>query len=321
MKKIIAFILLFLFCIDIQAQQDVNTTFATQMNDIFAPLDKTKVPNGILLDYGMEFANLRAFNGILTDSTYINAGNLKQLYNTLLSSRISNTAPAMVSPNIFENNWNINRTAGVISLCGLYYKYAQIVNNATTTNKLTYSNNKFYDKTINGLWQNPYQELQTFAMTPAIEQYDQLSFQIIIPTLLFYTNNNTDIASIAIDFDNGLGYQTVVRDLALTVSYTVTGLKNWKYKLSLNNGTILYSQSKFRIGGNTGTFVDFPLPPKPVCELCRTNITATTSTAKQLYGQTITATKDFLGVYGHVKITIDYSGDPNQSISTMHYIL
>ncbi len=313
MKKITVYLFLFLFSVCIHAQQDVNTSFATQMNDMFGSLDKTKVPNGILLDYGMEFANVPAFNGTLTDSTYTNAANLKQLYNTLLSSRITNTTPAMVTPDVFENNWNNNRTAGVISLCGLYYKYAQIAYNATVNNKLTYSNNQFYDKTINGVWQNPYQELQTFAMTPAIEQYDQLSFQVIIPTALFYTNNNSGVASIAIDFDNGLGYQTVVLGQALTVTYTATGLKNWKYKLNLTNGTTLYSQSKFQIGSNTGTLIEIPLPPKPVCESCKTSVTAVTSTAKETYWKPITAIKDYDGVYGHVKITIDYAGT-DQSI-------
>jgi hypothetical protein len=284
------------------------------MNNMFGQLDKTKIPNGLLLDYGMEFANVPAFNGTLTDSTYTNAVNIKQLYNTLLSSRITNTTTTMVTPEVFENNWNSNRTAGVISLCGLYYKYSRFSYNATLNNKLTFSNNKFYDKIINGVWQNPYEELQTFAMTPAIEQYDQLSFQVIIPTALFYTNNNSGVASIAIDFDNGLGYQTVVQGQALTVTYTATGLKNWKYKLNLTNGTTLYSQSKFQIGSSTGTFVEIPLPPKPVCEMCKTSVTATTSTAKQLYGQTITATTAYLGVYGHVKITIDYAGDPNQGL-------
>ena len=34
---------------------------------------KTKIPSGILLDYGMEFTHVAAYNGVLTDSAYINA--------------------------------------------------------------------------------------------------------------------------------------------------------------------------------------------------------------------------------------------------------
>jgi len=52
-KELLLFSLL--FCVlNINAQTEINTSFATQMNDIFFDLDKTKVPHGILLDYGME---------------------------------------------------------------------------------------------------------------------------------------------------------------------------------------------------------------------------------------------------------------------------
>ncbi|MBG6110284.1 hypothetical protein H4V97_002520 [Flavobacterium sp. CG_23.5] len=70
MKKITFLLFAFLFSIFSNAQQDINTTFATQMNTVFGSLDKTKIPHGILLDYGMEFTNVPAYNGTLTDSTY-----------------------------------------------------------------------------------------------------------------------------------------------------------------------------------------------------------------------------------------------------------
>lgn len=50
-----------LFCLltigSIQAQT-VSTDYATQINPVFANLDKTKVPHKILIDYAMEFAEL-----------------------------------------------------------------------------------------------------------------------------------------------------------------------------------------------------------------------------------------------------------------------
>jgi hypothetical protein len=48
-------ILFLLVAITTTAQQEVNTTFASQMATLFSPLNKTKVPNGILLDIAMEF--------------------------------------------------------------------------------------------------------------------------------------------------------------------------------------------------------------------------------------------------------------------------
>jgi len=55
------------------AQQQINTEFKTKTLQVFQNLDKNRVPHGILLDFGMEFTNLQAFNGTLTDSTYTNS--------------------------------------------------------------------------------------------------------------------------------------------------------------------------------------------------------------------------------------------------------
>lgn len=151
MKKITALLAIFLISLSSYGQDEVNTSFASEMNTIFGQLDKTRIPHAILLDYGMEFTNVPAYNGILTDSTYSSATSLKQIYKTLLSSRITATTPDMITPTVFDTNWNSNRTEGIISLCGLYYKYSQISQNATTNNKITYTGGKFYDKVISGV--------------------------------------------------------------------------------------------------------------------------------------------------------------------------
>jgi len=65
-------IALLMFCQVTLAQQEINTSFKDEMNNIFQNLNKDKVSHGILLDFGMEFTNVKAFNGSLTDSTYVN---------------------------------------------------------------------------------------------------------------------------------------------------------------------------------------------------------------------------------------------------------
>lgn len=110
MKNILLLFIFFLVTNLTLAQQEISTTFATQTNAMFAPLDKTKVPNGILLNFGMEYTNVEAFNGTLTDSTSVDAAKLKQIYNTLFSSRIRNITTGFVDPNSYETNWKNNRT-------------------------------------------------------------------------------------------------------------------------------------------------------------------------------------------------------------------
>ena len=55
MKNLFLKFSLFLFSVGALAQQEINTTFASKMATLFSPLNKAKVPNGILLDIAMEF--------------------------------------------------------------------------------------------------------------------------------------------------------------------------------------------------------------------------------------------------------------------------
>ena len=85
---------------------EVNTSFANQINAVFSNLDKSKIPNGLLQDFAMEYSSLEAYSGTTSDSTYVHPGTLKQLYSSLLMSRIDpNTNAGFVSYQNFESNW------------------------------------------------------------------------------------------------------------------------------------------------------------------------------------------------------------------------
>lgn len=55
--------------------QTVSTTFATQINTTLSGLDKSKVSHKLLKDQAMEFAELGAYNGILTTDNIVHRGN------------------------------------------------------------------------------------------------------------------------------------------------------------------------------------------------------------------------------------------------------
>jgi hypothetical protein len=42
----------------------------------------------MLLDYAMEFTDVTAYNGVLTDTTYINANVLGDIYKTLFMAKV-----------------------------------------------------------------------------------------------------------------------------------------------------------------------------------------------------------------------------------------
>lgn len=247
MKNFSLVLILYFISLISTAQQEISTAYATVANNMFAPLDKTRIPHGILSDFGMEFANIKVYNGILNNNTVVDAPVLKNIYNTLLASRIINATTGFINPNSYESNWRTHRTVGVISVSGLYFKYSAFINDAINLNKINFVNNQFIDKFIGGVWQNPYQEFQTFAMTPAISKYEGLNFQVKIPTAIFYSNYQNLVQSIQIDFDNGLGFVIVPFNQNIDVSYATEGIKVWKYKLNLVNGTSLLSQSKIML--------------------------------------------------------------------------
>jgi len=229
------------------SQQVNNTEFKTKTLQVFQNLDKNRIPHGILLDFGMEFTNLKAFNGTLTDSTFTTSQTMSDIYKTLLMCRVrSNVTTGFITPEEYATRWYTQRTSGVLILSGQYFKYNRFADNAYPS-KLNYSNNQFSDKFIGSTWQNPYDTKLTFAIAPSVRTYKGYSFSIKMPNNLWLTNVTQTVQSIQIDANDGLGYRTTTFRQNLSVAYTTSGLKHWYYKVTLSNGQILYSHSKILI--------------------------------------------------------------------------
>uniref|UniRef100_UPI00404B779C hypothetical protein n=1 Tax=Flavobacterium sp. TaxID=239 RepID=UPI00404B779C len=76
--------LLFLLPLLTMAQINVDNRWKNAINPIFENLNKSKIPSGMLLDYAMEFTDVTAYNGVLTDSTFINTHVMGEIYKTLI---------------------------------------------------------------------------------------------------------------------------------------------------------------------------------------------------------------------------------------------
>lgn len=239
------FILFFNFT---HAQTDINTSFADRMNYIFQSLEKPRVPNGLLLDYAMEFTNLSNFNGTaLTDSNKVMTSEFYEIYNTLYLSRIHPNGFTIQNPSTFDSSWFSQRAYGKIVLAGLFYNYSKFKDDAVQNSLITVQNEQVLDRYVNGEWQNPYQTEKVFAVSPSIEFYEGKNLQVVLPSNLWQTNASGEVSNINIDFDDGQGYRTLTIGQPLTLNYTDTGSKEWKYRLQLSNGQYLYSHSRVKI--------------------------------------------------------------------------
>lgn len=174
MKRILLTFSLFLFSLMLHSQIEINTIWKNQVNPIFQNLDKSKVPNAILLDYAMEFTNVPAYNGTLTDSTYVDANILGNIYKTLFMGKVTTATTHFPTMQTIATNWTSHRRTynqteqSTMVVAGLFYQYSRIRTDALATNKITVTKNKYYDRFINSVWQNPYETLNTIAFTPAI---------------------------------------------------------------------------------------------------------------------------------------------------------
>ncbi|GLB53181.1 hypothetical protein NBRC110019_22210 [Neptunitalea chrysea] len=110
-------------------------------------------------------------------------------------------------------------------------------------NAITVSNNKLYDKYTNGVWQNPYETKTVFMMTAPILKHNYKNMNVVLPTNLWYSNQDSQVQSIAVNFNDGNGYQTLTMGQNSVVSYPSEGTYTWDYKLTLTNGQILYSHN------------------------------------------------------------------------------
>lgn len=248
---------LFFLCpfLNVSAQTETDSSFSTQMNYVFANVDKSKVPYGILRDYAMEFTNPPQFNGAaaLADSNLTTIGTLYDVYYTLLTGRIYSSATGFIKTDSISNRWDNSRQPGRITLAGLFFQYARFKDNAAN-NYITVSGGQLFDKYVGGVWQNPYQAEKAFVISPSVTQYDSLSFSILLPANLWLTNSSTIVSNINIDVNDGAGYRTLTPGTPLNISYTTTGSKEWKYRLKLTDGSYLYAHSKVWIGFyNPGT--------------------------------------------------------------------
>jgi hypothetical protein len=243
MKNYLYIFIISLVSLQVNAQQEINTDFRNQTLQVYQNLDKNRVPHGILLDFGMEFTNLRAFNGVLADSTLTTSQTLSDTYKTLLMCRVRNVNDGFISPVDYANRWYNQREEGVITLSGQYFRYSRFDDNAFP-NRINYTNNTFSDRFVNGVWQNPYQDQSMFAMAPSVSIYKGLNLKVKLPQNLMLSNYANTIQQIHIDFGDGLGFRLVNYNTQINVNYNQPNTYTWRYRLTLTNGQTIQSHSR-----------------------------------------------------------------------------
>jgi hypothetical protein len=227
------------------AYADIDTNHRTYVNQIFGLLESNRVSTGLLVDYGFDFTDPKIYNGaVLVDSTLMEQGIYADLYKTLYTSRFNSTVSSMRHPTIHDSLCYIARQKEVITLSGLLYKYNAVDPNAQLNGKMQTVNGRLKDVYVSSVWQNPYQEFTTLAISPSIISYNLTYCKVVLPSNLWLTNMGSQVSTIQMDAGDGQGYRTVNMGTQISLNYTDTGWKHWIFKVTLTNSQQLYSHCK-----------------------------------------------------------------------------
>lgn len=110
---------------------EINREWKNQVNPIFQGLNKARIPNGILNDYALEFTNVPAYNGSLTDSTFIDANIMGNIYKTLFMGKVTTATQYFPTIETVASNWVMQRRTynqtkqNTLVLAGLFYQYSR----------------------------------------------------------------------------------------------------------------------------------------------------------------------------------------------------
>ena len=306
MKKFIQVFIALLFTFSSISQSlvpptyaEIDTNYRSYVNQVFGQLEPNRIATGLLVDYAFDFAEPKIYNGtVLHDSTCIEPGIFSELYKTIFSGRFNNNAGSLRHPDIHDSLWYIARQREVITLSGLLFRYNAIKPDANTTGKMQLVNGQLKDVYNNGVWQNPYDELKTIAISPSTIMYNLTYCSVVLPSSLWLSNLNSEISNIQFDADDGLGYRSLQFDMPILLNYADTGWKHWIFRVTLTNSQQLFSHSKIHFS-NTSNL-------------------AGSGGVGQLGGTidnraVITATEAYDGKYGVADIIISYR-NPNDPV-------
>lgn len=207
-----------------------------KLDSIFEYVDKSQIPTGFLEEYGAEFANLKTYNGVLTDSNVVNAMAWHYIYASIYSGNIygTNTLPTPENNySIFNNVAVANPNINPVTIMAL--NYSSIKSYAVDNNLLSVSNSRFYD--VTGRPESPYQLNTVFAAAPFYETDNDGGLSLLFKQNLFINTTGKTVSNIQVDFNNGNGFVTANWDNPISYTYTDTGSKRLTFKLNFTDAT------------------------------------------------------------------------------------
>ncbi|MFZ6011013.1 MAG: esterase/lipase family protein [Bacteroidota bacterium] len=298
MKKLLPILLsLWAFC----TQAQISDSFDKQRLSTFYNIYRFKVKTGLLFDYGLHFTNIEKYDGVRSDSNYLDYDECKLLYASVYSCKFNDkvsmkppgevfrrieAAAAMVEKNkmLLAGQLKLidsatTREKKTTLLVGLHYIYDRFRHDAIDSGYIGVSKDHIRLREIPGR-PSPYVTGETFALVPHRSHLTGAQHRFIFKPELFGTNTGKTIGTLEADFGDGAGWRTVLSDSPTDVSYSTDGEKTVTFRITYTDGSVKESHSRISVKGAAGEYdpavryrgrniAEFPFPlagfqlPKP----------------------------------------------------------
>jgi hypothetical protein len=109
--------------------QDPKAEFKNKLNVLFQNMDKSKITSGLLADYSVELAEIAPFNGILSDTNYVDASTWLNLYGSIYDAKINDRIRLETPETVADKFKNASENSAV-PLAIMHYTYDKLDDDA-----------------------------------------------------------------------------------------------------------------------------------------------------------------------------------------------
>lgn len=263
-----------------------RTAFADSINRVFAAVDKSRINSGILEEYGLQFIDHAPFTGTngFTVDNQLDINRWRAIYGDLQGARINTNSASMVSLASANQALDLYARDAYVELPILHYNYHSIATDALSAGRIRSVNNRLFDVAE----QNPYQLNSAFAVAASNAALPSANTSFVFRPDLFWTNTGRIVATLQADFADSGGFVVMNWNVPLPVSYTSSGAKDVRVRVSYTDGSIF--ESHLRV-----------LSPAPVPQAKYAGVAS-------LPSFTLTADKSFNGATASALISVEYGG-------------
>ena len=226
------------------------------LDSIFANIDKTRVPTGLLRDYAFTLVDFDKYDGQeLTDSNYVTKGVFEYILRSVRSAAVLQK-PFEPVTDIMNKMYERGKDNAIV--CGLaLYKYNYVKENALGDNLIRYEDERAYDVYDgSGNWMNPYDEKYIIGFSSYSIAARSGTVELSFPDEFIFTN--TDISRI--ELDAGQGYQTVGIGNSISIQLNNNSEQELKLRVTLASGRTLLCHSVLL---SSDGFVSIPSSANP----------------------------------------------------------